>query len=346
MYLEYVWRGSFMAIKVRGKASFEVSFTFAGQRYRRSFRCRAAALEWEGRAKAALERGQAIPAAEAEKSRHHDLSLGGLLSLAAPSLWDRQRSAHELLRRARTVVADLGLERRTVDLDAAIIQQVVAGWRARGLGAATINGRLSALGQLLQWAEQAGIIQRAPRIRLEKRPEGRTEWLSVTDERRILDYFSETGPAWMADLVSMAMDTGMRLNELMGLTPAHLCLAPGLSVRLAAAGTKEKRARLIPLTPRARSILERRGAALDDNEVFFDYPLHQVGLLWRRMRLALNLTETVVFHTLRHTFGSRLAQKGASVVDIQNLMGHSSLVVTARYLKTDTTSLARSIDLL
>ena len=81
MYLEYVWRGSFMAIKVRGKASFEVSFTVAGQRYRRSFRCRAAALEWEGRAKAALERGQAIPAAGAERSGHHDLTLGGLLFL-------------------------------------------------------------------------------------------------------------------------------------------------------------------------------------------------------------------------------------------------------------------------
>lgn len=335
-----------MGIKIRGKASFEVSFTFAGQRYRRSFRCRAAALEWEGRARAALERGQAVPGSGGEKTPHQDLSLGGLLSLAAPSLWDRQRSAHELLRRARTVVKDLGAERRTADLDAAAIQQVVAGWRAEGLGASTINGRLSVLGQLLQWAEQAGILQRVPRIRWEKRPEGRTEWVSSADEQRILDYFTGVGPAWMGDLVALGIDTGMRLNELLSLTPAHLCMAPGLSVRLAATGTKEKRARLIPLTARARAILERRGAALDDGEVFFDHPVHQVGVAWRQMRSALNLSNEVVFHTLRHTFGSRLAQKGASVVDIQALMGHSSLVVTARYLKTDTTSLAKSIGLL
>ncbi|NKD78117.1 hypothetical protein HEQ60_10140 [Haematospirillum sp. H1815] len=71
---------------------------------------------------------------------------------------------------------------------------------------------------------------------------------------------------------ALGIDTGMRLNELLSVTPAYLCMAPGLSVRLAATGTKE-RARLIPRTARARAILERRGAALDDNDVFFDYPL-------------------------------------------------------------------------
>jgi integrase len=39
-----------------------------------------------------------------------------------------------------------------------------------------------------------------------------------------------------------------------------------------------------------------------------------------------------IFHDLRHTFGTRLADAGVDVVKIKELMGHASIVTTMRYI--------------
>jgi integrase len=39
------------------------------------------------------------------------------------------------------------------------------------------------------------------------------------------------------------------------------------------------------------------------------------------------------FHTLRHTFASRLVQAGVDLYRVQRLLGHSTPVMTARYSK-------------
>ena len=41
--------------------------------------------------------------------------------------------------------------------------------------------------------------------------------------------------------------------------------------------------------------------------------------------------QKVVFHTLRHTFGSWLAIQGTPILTIKELMGHKSLSMTERY---------------
>jgi site-specific recombinase XerD len=39
------------------------------------------------------------------------------------------------------------------------------------------------------------------------------------------------------------------------------------------------------------------------------------------------------FHTLRHTYASRLVQAGVDLYRVQRLLGHSTPVMTARYSK-------------
>ncbi len=41
--------------------------------------------------------------------------------------------------------------------------------------------------------------------------------------------------------------------------------------------------------------------------------------------------EGITLHSLRHTFASRVVQAGVSLVEIQNLLGHSSPVTSLRY---------------
>jgi len=49
---------------------------------------------------------------------------------------------------------------------------------------------------------------------------------------------------------------------------------------------------------------------------------------------------------LRHSFGTNLLEKGASVVSIQKPLGHASLAVTTRYLHQDMSKLSDAVNLL
>jgi site-specific recombinase XerD len=41
--------------------------------------------------------------------------------------------------------------------------------------------------------------------------------------------------------------------------------------------------------------------------------------------------QKVVFHTLRHTYASRLVMSGVDLYTVQKLMGHSTISMTERY---------------
>ena len=56
--------------------------------------------------------------------------------------------------------------------------------------------------------------------------------------------------------------------------------------------------------------------------------------------------EGVTWHTCRHTFASRLTRKGADLVTVKELLGHSSVAVTMRYAHTNRDAKARAVALL
>ena len=54
----------------------------------------------------------------------------------------------------------------------------------------------------------------------------------------------------------------------------------------------------------------------------------------------------VTWHTLRHTFASRLLRKGVDLVTVKELLGHSTVVTTMRYAHTNQEAKARGVALL
>lgn len=60
----------------------------------------------------------------------------------------------------------------------------------------------------------------------------------------------------------------------------------------------------------------------------------------------IGLKKNVSAHVLRHSFGTNLLEKGASVVSIQKLLGHASLAVTTKYLHQDMNKLSDAVNLL
>ena len=52
----------------------------------------------------------------------------------------------------------------------------------------------------------------------------------------------------------------------------------------------------------------------------------------------------VTWHTLRHTFASRLVNSGIDIVTVKELLGHSSISVTMRYAHTNIESKRAAVE--
>ena len=73
---------------------------------------------------------------------------------------------------------------------------------------------------------------------------------------------------------------------------------------------------------------------------------HHLNASIREAAYELGWEKEISSHVLRHSFGTNLLEKGASVVSIQKLLGHSNLAVTSRYLHQDMKKLSEAVNLL
>jgi len=113
-------------------------------------------------------------------------------------------------------------------------------------------------------------------------------------------------------------------------------------LQLQAHKTKTKRARRLPISPTLRAILDRRRKGPDGNDLSEDSHVFgdETGKLISR-RLAHRhwkaaCTKAKIdglrFHDLRHEMGSQTLEAGASLHEVQAILGHTTLAMTGRYL--------------
>jgi integrase len=205
------------------------------------------------------------------------------------------------------------------------------------LAVATINHNLRTLRRILHLAEEWEVIHRAPKIKLLS-GENQREYV-LSDET--ITRFEKRGTT-MGRLVPFLCDTGLRRGEACALTWAavHLDAVPP-SIEVLKGKTKAARRR-IPLTARAARILTeiQEMQRLDTETEYvhvFTSEGRTVGATWmshtfRSVARNLELPGTCVLHSTRHTFCSRLGEAGADAFSIQRLAGHSSIVISQRYV--------------
>jgi integrase/recombinase XerD len=146
--------------------------------------------------------------------------------------------------------------------------------------------------------------------------------------------------------------SGLRVSEVLDLKWEQVDFRAQL-LRVLGKGQKP---RLVPTTERALHYLSRYKDHLwsrwseklskkDKSLVFTSRrakPLTRMGL-WKRLReRALRAgVEGVHPHVLRHSFATHLLRGGADIRHVQALLGHNSLAATERYLKVDSSDLAK-----
>jgi integrase len=151
----------------------------------------------------------------------------------------------------------------------------------------------------------------------------------------------KTRPAWADDeytdhltpLVLLAMNTGLRRGELLGLTWEAVD-RKRKQLRVTAATAKSGKVRHIPLNSEALAIIERLHKHSTKAGLVFARAnraaMTHIRRSWMSLMGAAKLTD-FHFHDLRHHFASRLVMKGVDLNTVRELLGHSDLKMTLRY---------------
>lgn len=220
-------------------------------------------------------------------------------------------------------------------IDEGTIQQWIT-WRSRRPGRtikpATINRGLATLRRMLRLAAEWRLIDRVPRVRLIPGEQPREAILSREQE----SVYLAACPQPLHDIAVLVLGTGMRLGECLALRCADVS-AEHVTVR---AGKSRYAKRSIPLTAAVREMLaERTRGAAPDDLVFpraadDGQPLsrHTVDQQHQRVRAQLGLPRDLVIHSLRHTMLTRLGAAGVEAFTIQRIAGHSSVLISQRYV--------------
>lgn len=146
----------------------------------------------------------------------------------------------------------------------------------------------------------------------------------------------------LVDLITLALNTGLRFGELMRLEWADISLTHAFLIvreeRRRKTGGRVPLNQTVLATLRVRNTRRQKG----EHRVFSPERTGKDGCILRRLyaeavdACGLNKDSTsardkVVFHTLRHTFGSWLAMASTDIYRIKNLMRHKTIKMTMRY---------------
>lgn len=154
----------------------------------------------------------------------------------------------------------------------------------------------------------------------------RLRWLSLEEEDALLERCDRQ----LRTFVVAAVDTGFRANELRSLQWQDVDFQrAGITVR--SCYTKNGEPRTRSMTRRLEEALaEWRGAIGGGSQDMVSGAYGYRSSFERAKKLA-GLGEDVVFHTLRHTYLSRLTMGGVDLRTVQDLAGHKMITMTMRY---------------
>lgn len=223
-----------------------------------------------------------------------------------------------------------------------------------GRSGATLNRYLVALGALFTWARRNRLVPRgfeSPTKHIEKRTEsrGRVRYLSKDEREALLKACQGSGWPRLYLLVLMALTTGARRGELLGLRWKDIDLERGEAIIGEDADTETKNgdARCLILLPQVATELARfapKDAAKSDALVFRSRlrpsQPYATSEAFRDAMLAAGI-KNFRFHDCRHTAASYMAQQGASLLEIADTLGHRQLRMVQRYAHLNTDSRRR-----
>ena len=241
------------------------------------------------------------------------------------------------------------------DLDAALISGFLDHLEyGRGNGVRTRNARLAAIHSLFRFAalthpEHAESIARVLAIPPKRCDRALISYLTEPEVNALLACCNPATWTGRRDhaLLLLAVSTGLRISELVGLTRADIHLGTGAHVACHGKGRKD---RITPLTSGTVTVLRdwlgehhngdpdtplfptRRGTPLSRDAI--EHRLAHYTVTAAQLCPSLR-GKTISAHVLRHTTAMRLLHAGVDTSVIALWLGHVSVETTQIYLHAD-----------
>ncbi|AMO58156.1 site-specific integrase [Endozoicomonas montiporae] len=144
---------------------------------------------------------------------------------------------------------------------------------------------------------------------------------------------------YLKPMTLVTLHTGIRRGEVFNLKVRDVDFSARV-LTVAGGGAKSGESRHIPLNKEAYSVLKQwvEQNKLERGDLVFANPntgkrFDNIKNAWKSLMESADL-ENFRFHDLRHTFGTRLAQRGVDLETLRDLMGHSDIKTTQIYLHT------------
>lgn len=201
---------------------------------------------------------------------------------------------------------------------------------------ATVNRYLAALSAAFSWAvKERQWLEDNPlgKVTKPKEPRGRVRFLSDEERGALLQACRESSNGDLYTCVVLALSTGARQQEIMGLRWPAVDLSRGI---ITLHETKNGECRALPLAGHALELVRERGRVRRlDTDLLFPSSIHpqQPVDLRQPFEKALQAAGIQDFrwHDLRHSAASYLAMNGASLAEIAEVLGHKTLNMVKRY---------------
>jgi integrase len=336
-------RGLYQRTNAQGKAEWHVRLVHNGKEYRSSaFPTKTKAREWYEKAKAQQRDDKFFP----ERQKDKPLATAYIdtyvekLAVSGKSA----KTQYEERRYGKWWKGRLA-GKRLKDVTLADLEDAKDELTGKGYAAETIKHHLKFLRQVLNKAVNAGTLEKNPftRFKMPKVSLGRTRFLAVEEEAALLEALGQPYAQW----ARLAILTGLRKTELFSLRWANVDLEQGF---VALPQTKSGKVQYAPLNEEAKELLRGFPSWKDSTWVFPSKTMGShldtynfYGRIFRPAVKAAKL-EGVTWHTLRHTFGARLAMNERRDSTIAALLRHSGTALVQRYAHLSASHLKSAVE--
>lgn len=213
----------------------------------------------------------------------------------------------------------------------------IAHRQSAGLNTTAINRELQILRRMLHLAVEWGRTEKAVKIKMLPGEPRRERVLTAEESVRYLS----AAPEPLASVATVLIDSGLRPEECFRLRWEYIDFVNGrYGSMLVPHGKTLSARRVIPMTPRVRTVLETRRVEATRPEEGWVFPSAtksghvEPSTLRGHHKNAVRLSgvRPFVLYTLRHTFLTRLGQSGCDVWTLCRIAGHSTISISARYV--------------